>query len=511
MSRPLVALALVLFAIAGLAPVAVMALRVDSGDLTNLFEPRTLSLLGRTLKLGLSVAGLALVGGGVFGWVTARTDLPLARLLRPLGVVPLLLPPLIVAMVFSALSELRGATATGLVLASSTFPIVSLFVAKAAERIDGRSVDAALLAGGLRAVVRMELPLLLPPAACGACLAFVFAVNDFAVPDYMSAVGPKFNVYADEVFARWQTDQRAGAAVAAAVPLVALTLVALIPALFLRRRGALAVVHADFVPPRRLALGAWRWPLFALCAGLVMLTAVVPIGRLVWEAAGGSSGLGVDVLRASFARALELARENLGASLIYATLAATLAVPLGLVLGHAIERSRRGVGLELLSALPFAVPAILFGIGMITLWNRPSTAAFYDGGAIVVMLLVGRFALFPILASSGAVAATDQRMEEAAELAGARPATRLVRIVAPQIRPALIGGWTAVFVLAMRELDAAILLPAANRTVMFRVYNAVHFGRDDFVAALCLLVIFFILLPALLWSLFARQRLEVLP
>jgi ABC-type Fe3+ transport system permease subunit len=67
------------------------------------------------------------------------------------------------------------------------------------------------------------------------------------------------------------------------------------------------------------------------------------------------------------------------------------------------------------------------------------------------------------------------------------------------------------FVLAMRELDAAILVPAANRLVMFRVYNAVHFGRDDFVAALCLLVVFFIVLPALLWSLFARRRLEVLP
>jgi hypothetical protein len=39
----------------------------------------------------------------------------------------------------------------------------------------------------------------------------------------------------------------------------------------------------------------------------------------------------------------------------------------------------------------------------------------------------------------------------------------------------------------------------------------VHFGRDDFVAALALIVVFFVLLPGLLWSLFARERLEVLP
>ena len=46
---------------------------------------------------------------------------------------------------------------------------------------------------------------------------------------------------------------------------------------------------------------------------------------------------------------------------------------------------------------------------------------------------------------------------------------------------------------------------------MIRVYNAVHFGRDDFVAALALLVVFVILLPGLLWSLSGGRRLEVLP
>ncbi|MEM7517940.1 MAG: hypothetical protein AAF368_13580, partial [Planctomycetota bacterium] len=67
------------------------------------------------------------------------------------------------------------------------------------------------------------------------------------------------------------------------------------------------------------------------------------------------------------------------------------------------------------------------------------------------------------------------------------------------------------FVLSMRELDAAILVPAANRTAIFRVYNLIHFGRDDHVAALSLLVVFFIALPGLIWTLFGRRKLEFLP
>jgi hypothetical protein len=47
--------------------------------------------------------------------------------------------------------------------------------------------------------------------------------------------------------------------------------------------------------------------------------------------------------------------------------------------------------------------------------------------------------------------------------------------------------------------------------VLFRLYNAVHFGRDDFVAALALLVVFFVVLPVALHALFARRKLELLP
>ena len=88
---------------------------------------------------------------------------------------------------------------------------------------------------------------------------------------------------------------------------------------------------------------------------------------------------------------------------------------------------------------------------------------------------------------------------------------RLLQLVAPNLWPSLMAAWILVFVLSVRELDTAILVPAANEAVMIRVFNAVHFGRADFVAALALIVVFLIALPGLLWSLFAGRRLEVLP
>jgi len=512
LSRPLVAVAIAVFTIAGLAPLGAMFGRVGIEDLAGVLGPRTLPLLGRTVLLGAAAAGIALLVGVPFGFLTARARIAGAAILRPLGLVPLLIPPLILAVAQAALlPDLRGAWATILVMGIGTFPVVALFTARASERIDARREEAALLAGGLRAVLAIEFPLVLPSALCAAFFAFVFVVNDFAVPDYVSSVGPKFNVYADEVFASWQTDRQAGKAVAAALPLVLLSLGALLPALGLRRRGSMATVDADWRRPEPLDLGPWRWPALAFLVAVVAATAIAPLARLFFEAGGGARGWSPSALRAAFAKAFELGRTNLRQSLVDAGITAVLCAPTALVLGHALARGRRTRLLELAAVLPISVPAILFGIGAIVVWNRELSARIYDSDAMVVLLMAGRFVAFPVLIVAGAVAMLDRRLEEAAAVAGARPARRLASIVAPAISGSLLGGAALVFVLCLRELDAAILVPAANGTILFRVYNAVHFGRDDYVAALALLAILFVILPGLLWSIFSRRRLEVLP
>ena len=533
MSRPLVVCALALYALAGFAPIFAMALRVDAGDLASLVDARTLALLKRTVLLGAGAGGIAILLGAPFGFLVSRTDLPGRAVLRPLALVSLILPPLFVAITWAAISEVRGATAAIGILGLHTFPIVAFFTAAAFDRIDAPRQEAAQLAGGLPAVLRMELPLVLPAVLCGGCLAFLFAINDFATPDYISSVGEKFNVYADEVFANYQLQESTGRAVASSLPLVGLTLLLLIPALLLRRKGALATMGGTFKRPAPLRLGKWKPAALFLCLAIVGVASLLPVGRLVYEAGipgrapvvatgdlpMGTSSPGLapvgswsfESLRAAFGVALERARDDLGNSLVYSAIAGLIAVPVALVLAHLCERARGGRLLEILFALPMAVPAILFGIGEIAVWNHGWSAQLYNSGALVVLLEVGRFLIFPLLLLTGAVAALSPRLEEAAQVAGVPAWRRLTSVVAPAVLPSLLAGWALCFVLAMRELDAAILVPAANHTIIFRVFNQIHFGRDDAVAALCLLVVFFLVLPGLLWSFFGRRRVEVMP
>jgi len=573
-SRWLVTLCAIAFATLCLAPVAVMALRVESADVGTLLEMRVWSLLWRTLKLGLAVAFGCLALGVPFGFLVARTDVLGARFLRPLAIVPLLVPTLLMAMTWTALSDVRGAVATGALLILAYFPLVALFTARAAERIDGRQEEAAWSLGGLGAVLRADLGAVLPGAFAGACLAFTFAVNDFSVPDFVSSVGVKFNVYADEIFANWSQYERPGLAVATAAPLLVLTLGALVPVLWLRRKGSFAPLAPSFRAPGVLPLGRWRLPATLFAWSLVTAATLVPLGRLAWEASGGPAAwrpvaaravlegrevpdaaaaprpvapgaeeealdgatpltLGerlsiaptvvagqLDTFGIAFGQAFDRAREDVRRSLVLGIGAASIALLLGLVLGHAAERSRRLRGPLLLCALvPLAVPGTLFGIGTATLWDSAELATltggvsrdFYTTQGMVVLLLTGRLAAFAILIVAGAVAGVSRVSEESAASVGAPPLARLVRIVAPSITGALAAAWICVYAFALRELDSALVVTEARRTAIVRVFNGVHFGRDEYVAALALVLVFTILLPGMLWAAFAKRPAKVLP
>ena len=120
----------------------------------------------------------------------------------------------------------------------------------------------------------------------------------------------------------------------------------------------------------------------------------------------------------------ERTREQVSASVLYSVAAASLAVPVALVLGHAIARGRWTRLLEPLVVLPLAGPAILFGIGNISLWSHDWSRDFYAGPGLVVLMLVGRYLAFPTLVGAGATASLDPRLEEAAPHPGASARTR---------------------------------------------------------------------------------------
>lgn len=514
---PWQAAAWLLFAVAAWLPLAPL-LRgfVDPEALSFFGDARRMGLLGRTLWMSSSAAALAVLLGTLYAVLVVRVHFPGARLLESLLPLPLFLPPLLLAQAWFGLAELRGPWAAVFTLGVATAPLPGLLAARSLRRQRASAHEAALLLGpgtALREMLRTARP----AALLGGLLAFVLASSDFAVPDYFSVQQPLFHVYAMEVFGHSRSASYAAGA-AAALPLVLLGLIGLGWALRLQRGMRNAEVGGGRAP-EAFRLGPVGTAIAAVTAvAVATLLVFLPIGRLIWET--GNSGpldprTWSQVSASAFNQVFESARGDFLSSLRFSALAALIVLAAAPFWSHALLRSERaGRGLRRVAgrlltaavALPLLVPAVALGFGAILMLDRPGLRPFYDSPWLPALLLAGRYGPIAAFLLLERLRAVPDAQEESAMIGGASYPARLFRY---RLRPQA-GGWilaaALVFVFSMRELDLNILVSPMNASASVRYYNALHFARDNFVAACSLVLCVVLWLPMTLATSLASMR-----
>ena len=127
--------------------------------------------------------------------------------------------------------------------------------------------------------------------------------------------------------------------------------------------------------------------------------------------------------------------------------------------------ARRANSVDYLAVLPLAVPAVLLAIGFVQVYNSRVVADnvyahlgdFYDSWGIVAAAYAARFLPFGVLTLSHATRRIDPAMEEAALVSRATPMSRAFRVHLPLALPAICSAACLIFVLALRELDVAVV------------------------------------------------------
>lgn len=477
----------VTFVIGPLPALAALAGVLDPAAWVELADPLLWERIGRSLGILASVMALAVPLGLALAWLLVRSDLPLRGPLLAAVAVPLFLPPLLHALSWFAVFRLRGFAAVVLVYLVSYLPFVVLLAARALRQVNRAHAETIALLGGPWAVVRDDLRQALPAGMVGGGLAAVLMLSDFAVADFLTSVGPKVTVYADSLFVLHQRGETAAAA-AAALPGIAIAILLLASALRgWRRLGA--SVGSRFEPAPAIPLGRWRRPLLGVTLLLVGAGSVFPAAALVW-ATGSWENLAEQAARAWPA---VVRTAGIGAA------AATLMVVLALTLAWFARSLRRPWLLDAVLIVPLALPALLYGIGLIRVWNQPGLDAIYLGWPIVAMAMAGRCLPFAYLPLSGSLDRIEAGLLEAVVLAGAGRLAQLRIVLLPLLIAPLAAAWCIGFCFALREMDTLVMLRAGHDTLLYLVHRNVVFSRDDEVAALALLALLVTIAPLLLW------------
>ena len=148
--------------------------------------------------------------------------------------------------------------------------------------------------------------------------------------------------------------------------------------------------------------------------------------------------------------------------------------------------------------LCLTVPGPLLGLAVIHLLNQPpdsplaGLAWLYDSNFAPWLVQTVRALPIATLILWLALASVPQVMLDTAATDGSGWWGRLLRIALPQRWPAVVAAWLIAFALAVGELAATILVMPPQRgatALSIQVFQLLHYGVDDRVAAICLVMV----------------------
>jgi len=281
-----------------------------------------------------------------------------------------------------------------------------------------------------------------------------------------------------------------------------------VTALYLQRgylaRRSYVTLSGKGARPQLLRLGHWRFVLLGIGIAIFIVAIVAPFATLIAVSFSKSWGLdfwkGLTLANYKFILFdYDVTRRAILNSLMLATVAATLAVLLGAVIGW-IDLRTRIPGRRLLdyfALIPLGLPGIVVAVALIQFWLA-MPIALYGTLAILLLAYVGRYIPLGVRSANAALRQIDPSLEESAQILGASWLTTLREVTLPLIRPGLFAGWLLVFVPVIQELSASILLfSSSSITLAVAIYNLYETGYIEPVAALAMVNM--VIIGAAIW------------
>jgi iron(III) transport system permease protein len=475
-----------------------------------------LQALRNSLVLGLWTAALSVVVGVPLAWAVSRTNVPGRRFIHLTAVVSYITPPFLTAIAFVNLfspnaglvnrftRDVLGLPALGvnvfsmpglvLVTVLHTFPFVYLLAASAFETVDATMEESARIlgAGRWRTALGVTGPLVAPAVLSGALIAFVNAIALFGSQAIIGLPGRLFTL-PTRIYALFDHPPQYGLACALSLILVAVTVAALaLQRRYLARRSYVTVGGKGH-RPERVDLGRARWGVLAFCALVFVVAVLAPYLTLLAVSLSRSWGLAFwqNLTLAHYRFVLfeyDVTRRAIANSLFLASVTATITLVLGSLIGWLDLRTgvRGRKLLDYTSLIPLGLPGIVVAVALIQFWLRLPLPIY---GTLVIILLAytGRYVPLAVRSANAAFRQIDPSLEETARVTGAAWPRTFWSITLPLARPGLVAGWLLVFVPAIQELSASVLLfSSGSITLAVALYNLYETGALGPVAALAI-------------------------
>lgn len=506
-----------------------LALSDDSGSLTHVVSTVLPQATRETALLLAGVAVLTAVFGTGSAWLVTAFEFPLRRVLAIALVLPLAMPTYIAAAVYVEwldaagpvqrfirmlvgaptaaafpLPSIRSLPGAIFVMSAVLYPYVYLSTRALFTMQSASLIEAARSLGAKPARIfwRVALPLARPAIALGVSLCLLETLNDIGASEFLGV-----RTLTLSVMTTWlnRGSLEGAAAIACAMLIVVIALILV----EMRARGnrgfTSSVKRPRAVAPKTLK-GAQAIGALSFCATPVIAGFIVPATFLSIQAMQRTVRGQIDpmIFDALLMTVLLAGAATIGILLLASTIAASQRL-----LGTALSR-----GVARFAALGYAVPGTVLALGLLTpiaffdnqianLWRAVTGEriglVLTGSGLAIIIAYHARFLGIAIGAIENGYARISPHLDDAARMLGRSLGGIRRDVHQPLIRPALGTAALLVFVDAMKELPATLLLRPLNvETLATLVYADAARGVFEAGSLAALLIVLIGLGPIML-------------
>lgn len=498
---------------------------------TIVADPLTYRLLLNTVVYASGSVLEGLVIAFVLGWISERSDLPGAVVIRTSMFVSLALPPLALAFGWILLLN-PGNGAINVLLRyivgtnESPFDIYSMelmiFISGLAlaptmyvmlcgvlRNMDPQLESAAEVAGSNRLAVarHVTLPLLTPGLLSVGIYASMLMVQVFDTP-LVIGLTAGVPVLSTRIYTLSSPEGELpeyGLSAAFGVLLLGLALL-LMWGYFraIRVSEKFGVVTGRGFRPRRVKLGPWRYLAVGFVLGYFALM-LLPLLILLWTSVLPFYRVpSLDsVTRLSLANYVSVAnlsiiRRAIGNTVVLVLSTASTTMLLASLISWFSVRSGHWAArwLDALAFTPMAVPGIVMAVAVMLVYIR---TPLYGTIWIIVLAQVTVFLPFATRTMNGALLQIHKDLENAASASGATWMTILRTVLLPLLLPHFLNGWLWVVAHSLRDLTIPFLLRTTDNIVispaLVQLWNTPNHPGASALAMLMIVALMVLVVP----------------
>ena len=520
-----------LITLALLSPIMVMfwaGISAPSSLFNHLWQTVLPDYIYNTIMLGVMVVFLSLIFGVTSAFFLAYTNLKSKKLLRWLLLLPLAMPAYLVAYLYTDLFDYAGSvqitlretfhwnspndywffdirtlTGASVVISLVLFPYVYMLTRTALEQQDQQLIRAARTLGQSTksALFSVALPLARPAIMVAATLILMETLADFATVQYFAV-----NTLTTAIYDTWL----GYGDLAAANALASILLLFIFFVVVLEQRSRKGIHHQSNNPnfeKEFIQLGIVGQVLGNIfCWGLVIAGFLLPLYLLLTMAFSYSS----------FEQLIALIDTGLN-SVVLSFYAASICLFIALLLGFYVRFETYASKAHLpqkISGLGYAIPGTVLAMAMMATfspidhtindlakWLEIKPPGLILSGTIfaIIFAFVVRFVGIANGAIESGLQQIPTSLDKAAVSLGASQRKMLIQVHRPLLMPSIFVAWLLVFVEAMKELPAVLLLRPFNyETLSTQVYQLISDEKLEQGALGAILIVLFGLLP-IIW------------